>query len=297
MSQHDILRALCVATILSLAGTMPPAAAQTLWPIYVMNADGSAVKKVSRAEERLLGGPCWSHDGKTLYYCGAPRQDQWNRSRIFKQRLDADTVENLGQGAVPHLSPDDQQITFHVRPGNPGGETPGVYVMNADGSGREWLCAGHHPRWSPDGARIALTSDHEGASGIYLFDTITLEKTRVLSGGYDNVIAASWSNDGEQLVFTGQRAGKGEVAVIRAAADQTPSAVFQGNVGWLAEWSPVDQRLLFWIRSDNQERLHTLDLAGDKLPMLIPNQSSNRNSDAVFSPDGKQIAFSSGRGG
>lgn len=272
------------------------AAAQSLWPIYVMNVDGSEVKKVSRTDERVLGGPSWSHDGKTLVYCGTPRHDQWNRSRIFKQRLDGETVENLGTGAVPHFSPDDQQITFHVREGNPSGETPGIYVMNADGSGRERLCEGHHPRWSPDGNRIALVSGHEGFPGLYLYDIGTLEHTRVVGRHYDGIFGPCWLPDGEQLALIGLKGGQGEVAVVSADGDQPPMAIYQGDMGWQPDCSPVDKRLLFWIRRDKQERLHILDLGGDKTPMLIPNQSSIRNSDGVFSPDGKQIAFSSGRG-
>jgi Tol biopolymer transport system component len=286
-----------LAAIAWFAGDSTSAFAQSRWAIYVMNVDGSGVKKVSRLDDRPLGSPSWSHDGETLLFNAAARNGQFNQGNIFRQRLDANTAENLGIGMAPHFSPDDQQIAFYMGEGNLIGAKPGVYVMNADGSGREWLCEGDHPRWSPDGERIALVSGHEGFPGLYIFDTITLERKRVLFRGYDMVIGASWSNDGEELVFIGKKEGKSEVAIVRAAVDQLPKTVYQGIVGWQPDWSPVDKRLLFWIRSGNQERLHILDIAGEKPPLLIPDQISNRNSGGVFSPDGKKIAFSSDRNG
>lgn len=278
-----------------------PAAAQSRWAIFVMNADGSDSKKVSRVDERFLGSPSWSHDGKTLAFDGAPPSFNFAEAHIFKQGLDDEKAQDLGPGNVPHFSPDDQQIAFFQGKNNTSGARPGVYVMNADGKGREWLSEGERPRWSPDGERIVLVSDHEGLPSVYIFDTVSLERQRVLQRGYDHVIGASWSPDGKQLVFVGRKNGQpngqNELTTVAAAPDQTPTAVYRGDIGWQPDWSPDGKQLLFWLRNGQNEQINLLDLTEGSSPHALPGQFSRHNSDAVWSPDGKRIAFSSDRGG
>lgn len=287
----------CVAW-LALAA---PAEAQTQWAIFVMNADGSDAKKISRVEERFLGSPAWSHDGKTLLFDGAPPNFNFAEAHLYKQGLDEEKAIDLGPGNVPRFSPDDQQIAFFLGKNNTSGARPGVYVMNADGKGREWLSEGERAHWSPDGEQIVLTSDHEGFPSIYLFDTISLERQRVLERGYDQIIGASWSPDGKQLVFIGRKSGQAngqhELAIVDAAAKQTPKTVFQGEIGWHPDWSPDGKQLLFWRHSGQNEQINVLGLEPGASPRALPGQFSRHNSDAVWSPDGKQIAFSSDRGG
>jgi Tol biopolymer transport system component len=89
--------------------------------------------------------------------------------------------------------------------------------------------------------------------------------------------------------------GKGELAVVTAAANQTPRVLHQGPVGWQPDWSPDGETLLFREMIGGQELIHLLTISGGQ-PQMVPGQISDRNGDAVWSPDGKQIAFSSKRG-
>lgn len=63
-----------------------------------------------------------------------------------------------------------------------------IYVMNADGANREWICEGSRPQWSPDGDKLVMASGHEGFASLYVYDTVSLERTRVLARGYDMVV-------------------------------------------------------------------------------------------------------------
>ena len=120
--------------------------------------------------------------------------------------------------------------------------------------------------------------------------------------GYDQVLGGCWSPDGKRLAFVGYRGGthysggQGEMAVVEAAAGQTPRAIIQGRVGWHPDWSPDGKRILGWISSGGQERLHLFDPAGVERPALLSGPTKPHNSDAMFSPDGKQIVWANWEG-
>jgi Tol biopolymer transport system component len=75
--------------------------------------------------------------------------------------------EIRGWDEDPSWSPDGSRIVYaHYPPGSFGVETAGVWVMNADGSGRVQLSKGngYSPAWSPDGKQIvyavAVSPEH-----------------------------------------------------------------------------------------------------------------------------------------
>jgi Tol biopolymer transport system component len=87
------------------------------------------------------------------------------------------------------------------------------------------------------------------------------------------------------------------VVVIDAKAGAMPNVVCQSRVGWHPDWSPTGKKLLFRIADGaRMEQLHILDLEGNGKPVPLPKQFGRSNSDGVWSPDGKQIVFTSDRG-
>jgi Tol biopolymer transport system component len=283
-------------------GFWSAAAPANTWAIYVMNADGSDVQRIRYDPQAMFGSPCWLNDGKRIAYDGGP--NGFENSHIFVHTLGEGTAKDIGLGNTPCFSPDDQQVAFFMTDRNTSGAKPGIYVMNADGANREWICEGSRPRWSPDGEKLVIASGHEGFPSLYVYDTVSLERTRVLARGYELVVGAAFSPDSSQLVFVGFKGGQvragnttqeGDVAIIEVKADSQPEVVCEGRVGWHPDWSPMSNKLLFRISDGGMERLHILDLEGDKQPAAIPNQLGGTNRDATWSPDGNRIVFVSDR--
>jgi TolB protein len=71
------------------------------------------------------------------------------------------------------------------------------------------------PVWSPDGARIAFTSNQGGKWAIYVIDLATNEVRR-LTDEKTNAIAPAWSPDGKRLTFSSDRSGQWEIYLMEA---------------------------------------------------------------------------------
>lgn len=305
MERRSSIRKLCFASVVAAFFIIAPAAlAQGSWAIYAMNADGSDVVNVTRSSPGWFGAPFWSNDGKQLTYHGVTSGAGFKDGRIFVHNLGETAPRDLGPGTSPSFSPDDQQIAFSVADFSSSRVKRGVWVMNADGQNREWISEGERPRWSRDGEKLVFVGTFEGFPSLYVYDTATLERTRVLAPGYEEIVGGSFSPDGKRLAFVGYKGGRvgknspnGELVLVDAQDGAMPEVVLRGRIGFHPDWSPVANKLLFYIADEAAvERLHTLDLDGAREPVSLPGQSGKVNRNAVWSADGKRIAFGSDRG-
>lgn len=143
--------------------------------IYVMNADGSNVTRLTFQPGVVDHMAAWSPDGTKIAF----RSNRDGNEEIYMMNADGSGQINLtnhpANDAFPNWSPDGTKIAFNsFRDGN--GE---VYVMNADGTGQTNLsnfsgvtgvANDGVPAWSPDGTKIAFASDRDGNFEIYVMD-------------------------------------------------------------------------------------------------------------------------------
>jgi Tol biopolymer transport system component len=140
--------------------------------IWSMDDDGSG-------HGRLAEGswPGWSPDGKRIVYASG----DWNDPRISVMNADGSEQRTLDiRGASePAWSPDGELIAYvaDVGPDKKTWDNEEIFVIDSDGLGRTRLTdipGNDHwpPTWSPDGTRIAFTSDgNDGYGEIYLMNS------------------------------------------------------------------------------------------------------------------------------
>jgi Tol biopolymer transport system component len=103
--------------------------------VYVMNADGSGQKRLTR-NRGWDSQTAWSPDGRKLAFVSYRGRAGAGNDEVYVMNADGSAQRNLTRNAAgdnsPAWSPDGRKIAFlSDRDGN-----PEVYVMNADGTGQ-----------------------------------------------------------------------------------------------------------------------------------------------------------------
>lgn len=272
--------------------------------IAAMDPDGSNIEVIAEEPEPGMncnGSPRWSNDGTRIVFDSITPGFNWGRAKIFVVVVEGakkSAFVDLGYGIAPVWSPDDNLIAFCINPGNPMDAKTGVWVMNADGTGREWLCDGWCPRFSPKGDRLVFT-EHFHSGRVRLYDMATGKIETVVGAALGATSRISWSPDGEQLaVFAGGPAARAITTIdVRSSSigtiDLWPNKTSRPRVepDWPV-WSPDGEQILFAIedRTKTVANLCLIDIhSGKPHTQLTKAAPGHRFLNPSWSPDGKRI--------
>jgi serine/threonine protein kinase len=146
------------------------------------------------------------------------------------------------------------------------------------------------PRLSPDGRQIAVSTDDGQEAIVWIQDLSTRASIRRLTMGGRNRFPV-WSSDGKRVAFQSDR--EGDLAVFAQAADgsdipQRMTRPEPGTSHMPESWSTT--HLLFSATQDRRVTLWSYALA-DRRVARFGNVESTSHTGAVFSPDGKWVAY------
>jgi dipeptidyl aminopeptidase/acylaminoacyl peptidase len=170
----------------------------------------------------------------------------------------------------------------------------GTFVVHPDGSGLKQVSGSTTFSWAPEGQRIVVGGGH-----LEIVDTDGRSLLQLTQGSYDAYPA--WSPNGREIAF--RRAG-GAVWVIAAeggppkllARDSPPRG--RDVASRRITWSPDGSRLAFVARrgpgNRGDDQIHVVASDGTGERVLAGSKADEE--EPIWSPNGTQIAFSSGLG-
>jgi Tol biopolymer transport system component len=225
--------------------------------IYVIRADGSDMKKIS-SDEKNEFYTAWAKD--RIYF--GVEEPGTKSSNIYSARWDGSDLRQVtnssGRNSTPAVSRDGKRIAFVS---TRDGDKYQIYSASADGSDVKRLTtdAGigyFNPQFSPDGKRIVYYAEKgDSKDQIWVMNSDGSNQT-LLTNNIGHNIFPGWSPDGKEIIFASSK------------RDQKPDGSY------------VDASFLYVMSADKSNS----------------RKLGNINSFfARFSPDGKRIAFVSGK--
>ncbi len=115
------------------------------YQIFLMGADGSNVRQLTRNLAGIGGSLDWSPDGRYLLIYAGPDGDK----DIFRVDVAAQTATQLtdgGNNAASSYSPDGQWIAFNSLRNN---DQADIFIMRADGTDMRQVTVNPDPDWQP----------------------------------------------------------------------------------------------------------------------------------------------------
>jgi TolB protein len=264
--------------------------------------------------------PAWSPEGALIAYTSIEAGvDTWNveiRFGAVTGDSPAETSRLVADGFGTSWSPDGKHMAFiRYFEGDSGSGLAEILVADVFGGGHEtrlttddihdgYREGSKNPVWSPDGTRIAFTSDRP-PEGRLVTARVDGTEREVLSriGAHDSWI--TWSPDRSRVAFARYKSARGSQSDIYVM-DRNGSNLRQvsspsNGESWRPRWSPTGNKLLFAssFRHHPYDGIYVVNHDGSGERVLAaddPTPAGNRETfvsvgAAEWSPDETRIAF------
>ncbi len=150
------------------------------------------------------------------------------------------------------------------------------------------------PAWSPDGSKVAFTSNRDGMGEIYVMSSDGSGVTR-LTFTSAREGAATWSPDGKKIAFDSERDGNTEIYIMDADGSKQSRLTFNptSDVGPVS-FSPDGKRIAFARNAAGglavfNYDIYTMNADGSDVKQLTTDPGYD--AEPMWSPDGSRILF------
>lgn len=237
--------------------------------IYVMNADGSEQRRLTRTAASEWS-PRWSPDGTSIAF---GRGALGGTFTSFAMRADGTQQRRLALprgGAFGDWSPDGEELVYVDR--------GGLWVAGTDGRDARRLVA-HDQRegfivssaWSPDGTQIAFerAGGAYGEVGVIWLTNVDGSEARPLTAVDETAREPAWSPDRRRIAYAchSKASGELELCVMNADGSDRHAITRTGTSGSVESptWSPDGTRIAYAVSgAGNEHQIFVIDADGSR---------------------------------
>lgn len=157
-----------------------------------------------------------------------------------------------------------------------------------------------HPAWSPNGRRIAYTSDvGTQYPGLYSMGTDGQNQRKLsnLDHSTQGVETPTWSPDGTRIAVATYvtRNGKGQIWVLNTETGRWLEVTDAKDGAYDPAWSPDGEWIAFAVREGNGSNIFVVPADAEKwegdypVPVRLTTDGASRHP--AWSPDGRRLAY------
>ncbi|MEK7448426.1 MAG: DPP IV N-terminal domain-containing protein, partial [Planctomycetota bacterium] len=150
------------------------------------------------------------------------------------------------------------------------------------------------PAWSPDGTKIAFTTNRDGNDEIYVMDPDGKNFERLTEHPALD-LGAAFSPDGKKIAFHSNRDGNKEIYVMDTNGKNIRRLTEHAADDMFPAWCPDGTKIAFQSNRDGEHEIYVMSADGKDLSRLTHNKAYDGTP--KWHPDGTKIVFASHRDG
>ena len=173
-----------------------------------------------------------------------------------------------------------------------------IYICDIDGANCRQLtqdgALGYGPKFSPEGNKIAYSSDKSGYRDTYIIDLSTKKRSIIAQFPGQNT-GASFSPNGSTLALSLSKFGNPEICTLPSSGGEPTRLTQTRGTDCSPCWSPDGAQIVYVSDERGSPGLYLISPTGGTPEKL--NTESSYTTEPDWSPDGKKIAYSITSGG
>jgi Tol biopolymer transport system component len=147
----------------------------------------------------------------------------------------------------------------------------------------------YSPQFSPDGKRIAFTSDRSGQSQVYVGDSDGSNVVQLTSLADARCNAVRWSPDGRRLAFGAMISGNRDIYVADAGGGATRRLTTDSSEEGRPSWSRDGRWIYFYSNRTGRQEVWKIPAEGGGISLQVTKGGGHESFE---SPDGKLLYYS-----